>query len=273
MAMIFSVDTTGNYTPYVAIAPIDSNGIYYFTLVPDGNYYVLAVPIDPTGYLPTYYGNSIDWEQATQISLGTANNPYNINLVESDQMTPGPGSTAGQINMGDVSSAMVDKINMIIMNAQGKAIGYTAVSESGVFSFPSLAYGTYYLHAEMPGVTSDVVMITLTAEIPHADVVMTFSGNKITGVKDEISLANHWSVYPNPVAGNLQVSIDMKQGTHAKASIYNVSGQLLINSDIELLNGSNSLTLPTAALPAGVYTLRLFSKEGLNLNAKIVKTR
>jgi PKD repeat protein len=273
IAMIFSEDTTGNYTPYVAVSPIDSNGVYYFTLVPDGNYYILAVPIDPTGYMPTYYGNSISWEQATLIALGTENNPYNINLVESDQMTPGPGSASGQINMGDVSNAMADKINMIIMNAQGNAIGYTNVSESGAFTFPSLAYGTYYLHAEMPGVTSDVVMITLTAEIPHTDVVMTFSGNRITGIKDETTLANDWSVYPNPVVDNLHVSIDMKKATRAAVSVYNVSGQLMVNSVTELQSGSNSLTIPTAGLSAGAYTLRLYSTEGLNIHAKIIKTR
>ncbi|MEI7662822.1 MAG: PKD domain-containing protein, partial [Bacteroidota bacterium] len=95
MVMIFSFDTTANYQPFVEVSPIDSNGVYYFTLVPDGNYYILAIPFDSNGFLPTYYGNVISWQQASLISLGTPANPYNISLVPSDQMTGGPGSASG----------------------------------------------------------------------------------------------------------------------------------------------------------------------------------
>ncbi len=273
LAMIFSFDTIANYQPFVAVCPIDSNGIYYFTQVPDGNYYLMAMPFDSSGYLPTYYGNTISWEQATLITLGTANNPYNINLVQSYPMTPGAGSTSGQINTGDVSSSMTDKINMILMNSQSQAIGYTRVSASGTFSFPSMAYGTYYLHPEMPGVSSDVIMVTLTAEKPHADVVMTFSGNKILGLRDEATIVNRWSVYPNPVTDILMVAIEMKQRAAAEARIYNMAGQIVAVSAVILQEGPNTIKLSTTSLPAGVYTLRFFSKEGININTKLVKTR
>ncbi|MEI7726004.1 MAG: PKD domain-containing protein, partial [Bacteroidota bacterium] len=69
-AMIISLDTTGNYDPYVDVCPIDSNGVYYFTLVPEGNYYILAAPSDSSGYVPTYYSNVFRWEQASLLSFG-----------------------------------------------------------------------------------------------------------------------------------------------------------------------------------------------------------
>jgi PKD repeat protein len=273
MVMIFSLDSTTNYQPYFDVYTIDSNGVYYFSMVPDGNYYIMAIPFDSNGYLPTYYGNTINWEQATLISLGTPNNPYNINLVAASQTTPGPGSASGQINMGDVSTSMLDKISMILKNAQGEAIGFTSVSSSGSFAFSSLAYGTYYLYPELPGVTGDNVMITITSEKPHADVVMTFTGKKILGIHDAASLANQWSVYPNPVGDNFTVSIDMKQATRGSLEIHNLAGQLVNISEVNLSAGSNILGFSAASLPAGIYTLHLYSPDGLNINTKLVKTR
>jgi PKD repeat protein len=273
LAMIFSMDTVPNAQPYVAVCPIDSVGVYYFTQVPDGSYYIMAIPFDTNGYLPTYYGNTISWELATLITLGTPNNPYNINLVAPGMMSPGPGSTSGQINTGDVANAMLDKINMILMNEQGTAIGYAKVSTAGVFSFPSLAYGTYYLHAEMPGVTSDMIKITLTPEKPHADVVMTFSGHSILGIRDEVMLANEWSVYPNPVVDNLTISVDMKKETTAEIGIYNMAGVMVTRMPVTLNSGNNSIRVSTASLPVGVYTMQVRSAEGLIMTSRIVKTR
>lgn len=273
LAMIFSMDTTAGFQPFVEVFPIDSNGVYYFSMVPDGNYYIMAIPFDSAGYLPTYYGNTINWEAATLISLGTENNPYNINLVASAPMTNGPGSAGGQINMGDVNSSMVDKVNMILMNSGGTPIGFTSVSISGAFSFPSLDYGTYFLHAEMPGVTSDQVMITITPEKPHADVVMTFSGNKILGIRDEISLVNNWLTYPNPVTDHVSVTLDMKQDVQVVAEIRNLAGQLLSGNTVRLHAGNNTISLSTATLPAGAYLLRIYSASGVNIHSKLVRTR
>ena len=273
LAMIFSFDTTGNSQSFVDVFPIDSNGVYYFTMVPDGNYYILAVPFDSMGYLPTYYGNVLTWEQATLIQLGTANNPYNINLLTSGMMTQGPGSASGQINMGGLKATIIDKVNMILMNEQGAAIGFTRVSTAGSFDFPSMAYGTYYLHPEMPGVASDQVMITLTPENPHASVVMTYNGNSIQGMKDEPSLADAWNVYPNPVTDHLTLSIDMIRATKAEVGIYNLTGQLLSGNSVVLHDGNNRISLSTASFPAGLYTLRVYSAEGVNIHAKLVKTR
>jgi hypothetical protein len=233
----------------------------------------MAIPFDSNGYLPTYYGNTISWEQATTITLGTANNPYNINLVPAGQMTPGPGSTSGQINMGDVSSSMVDKINMILLNDQNQPIGFASVSTSGTFGFPTMAYGTYYLHAEMPGITSDYVMITLSAEKPHADVVMTFSGNSILGIGNKVSMVDSYSVYPNPVTDHLTINIDMKQDVVADMELYNMTGQLVVKSQAILNQGNNTVRIQTTALQSGIYSLRIYSNEGMIINTKIVKTR
>jgi hypothetical protein len=242
-------------------------------MVPEGNYYLLAIPFDSVGYLPTYFGNVLNWEQATVISLGTENNPYNINLLPSGDMTSGPGSASGQINMDGLKATVIDKVNMILMDAQGNAIGFTRVSISGTFNFPTMAYGTYLLHPEMPGVTSDQVMITLTPENPHAEVVMTYNGNSIMGMKTETSIVNSWNVYPNPVIDQFTFTVDVNKAIKAEVGLYNLHGQLLSGSSVVLYDGNNKIPISTASLPVGLYTLRIYSSEGVNILTKVVKVR
>jgi|GEM_PF-393997 len=273
LAIIFSLDTTANYQPYVSICPIDSNGVYYFTLVPDGNYYIMAIPLNPAGYLPTYYGNTVMWQQATLIQLGTENNPYNINLVPAGSMTYGPGSVSGQIGMTGLKSSMLDKVNMILMNEQGSPIGFTQVSTSGDFDFASLAYGTYLLHPEMPGITSDLITVTLSAEQPHADVVMTFTGNRILGSKDDPLPVSNWKVFPNPVTDRVSISLDLNQGTMASVEIISLTGIRMAFSSMSLQAGGNLITLEASSLPEGIYLLRIHSAGGLNVSTKFLKIR
>lgn len=271
LAMIFSQDTNGTFQPYSEVFPIDSNGVYYFTLVPDGNYYILAIPGDSNGYLPTYYGNSIVWQQATLIQLGNAANPYNINLVPSGQLTTGGGSASGQINMAMYKSTMAGKINMLLRNEQGTAIGFRQVTSSGTFSFASLAYGVYYLQPEMPGVNSDQVMITLTPEQPHAEITMTFSGNSILGIEKNNDMISSWSVFPNPVTDVLNIRIDAEAGSLVNLGIHNLTGKLISSKTVRLTSGTNLIGIESTSLQAGVYLLRIVSEQGINLQTKLIK--
>jgi hypothetical protein len=175
--------------------------------------------------------------------------------------------------MAGLKETIVDKVNMILMDAQGNAIGFTRVSTAGAFNFPTMAYGTYLLHPEMPGITCDQVMITLTPENPHAEVIMTYNGNSILGLKPETSIVNSWNVYPNPVIDQLTFSIDVRQAIKAEIGLYNFNGQLLSGSSVVLHDGNNKIPVSTSSLPAGLYTLRLSSSEGVNIVAKVVKTK
>jgi PKD repeat protein len=273
LVMIFSLDTTANTLPYFGVSPLDSNGVYYFTMVPDGNFYIQAIPLESSGYLPTYFGNTIYWQYATLVMLGTPVNPYNISLVATEQMVGGPGSVSGQIGMGDVASVMLDKINMIIKNEQGNPIGYTHVTTDGDFGFASLAYGTYRLRPELPGAASDEITITLSAANPHAEVNMTYSGNSILGINDVSGLVEQVKVYPVPAKDNLYIDLIMKQSVTVKFELVNMLGTVIHSESKTLLSGKNNLRTSVSGLPAGFYSYRITSEEGISLSGKIVITR
>lgn len=272
MVMIFSLDTNQNYSPYTEVCMVDSMGVYYFPTVPLGNYYVYAIPFEPYGYLPTYYGDVLYWETATLIQLGQANNPYDIHLVTGDTLVAGPGSIGGQISISGLKSWMMDKITMQLMNEEGKMIAYDQVDDEGAFTFPSLGYGTYLVHAEIAGVTSDVVTVNITAEEPSAMVNLTFSGNRILGIGDKPVSATAGNLFPNPVTDRASIYVTAQAPTTATVEVFNMAGQCVVRLSRELAAGSNLLTVPATSIGKGIYTLRILSGDGMNVTRKLIKS-
>lgn len=272
IVMIFSLDTTQNYSPFIATYTVDSMGIYYFSMVPNGNYLVYALPFSPDGYLPTYYGDVLNWQNATLISLGEASNPYNIHLIAADSSNNGDGIINGQVNLGGLKSGIVDKVTMLLMNSQGDAIAYYKVSTLGDFTFPFLGYGTYLLRAEITGVTSDVVQVVLSSENPSADVTMTFVGNKILGVGQLSEVIVVGTLFPNPVNENTNISIKVEKPVTITVELINLMGQRVSRFSQELNTGPNVIRIDAGNLSQGLYTLLIRSSDGLKIIRKLIKS-
>jgi PKD repeat protein len=270
LASLFSIDTSQSYLPYTEASMIDSNGVYFFTLVPDGNYMIFAIPASSETYLPTYYGDVIEWEEATLITLGTPVNPYNIHLIQAATMTSGAGSASGHINSGKLPGSMIEKITVTLLDANHHAISFSRVNSGGEFHFPTLDYGTYYLHPEMAGVTSDMVKIEITPSKPHAEVVMTFTGDHINGTAD-LKEGEEFSIYPNPVTDNLMLSIRLQVPGEIRIELCTITGQII--SEIRKPAGSvrTLISVPFSEYKNGIYVLRMHTAEGITITRKVVK--
>jgi PKD repeat protein len=268
---LYITDPVVGYTPFGEAEQIDSNGVYYFTLVTAGTYLIQAVPYDSTSYLPTYYGDVINWQEATQVTLGVPENPYNINLVQAGLMRPGPGSASGNISTGRPARASVDKFIMLLMNESRETIGFSRVNSYGYFSFPSLDYGIYYIRAELSGVSSGDMIFGITEQVPHVDIVLTYSENAIWGTDELSPEGAAVSVYPNPVAGVLSISLDLVSPAAIEMEIYTMAGRLKYQAQENCNSGVNVLSIPMHDYPAGIYALRIKSASGLNLTRKVVR--
>jgi len=273
MAMIFSLDTNLNYLPYVSVAMIDSMGTYYFPMVPDGEYVIYAIPFDSSGYLPTYYGDVINWGNATVINLGQPSNPYNIHLVAGNYMIPGSGLINGLITVAGLKSSYLDKMTMLLMNEQGQPLTFNMVTESGGFDFSRLAYGTYFLHAEIAGCSSDNIMVTLSAENPTVQVNLTFAGNKILGIEDQKPVLEAGVIYPNPVSDQANITLKVTESTQVTLEIFSMKGQSVLRIMKQVNQGETKIILPVASLPSGIYTLRIVSADGINITRKLLKSQ
>jgi len=272
LAMIFSLDTL-NTLPYNDISLIDSMGIFSFPYVPQGNLVIWVIPTDSSDYLPTYYGDVITWQQATVISLGIPNNPYNIHLVQGTDASVGPGGINGHINNSNLKNSLADKIRMILMNEQGNPLEFRNVSASGDFDFSTLGYGVYFLRAELPGCTSDLVRVEITAAKPVVNVVMTYSGNHMLGINDQSSFISGIACYPNPFRDFLSLSINSKENAPVQISLCDLTGREAISKPYTMNKGSNTIRINTAALQSGVFILHITTADGNGIINKVIKVK
>ena len=272
IAMLFSVDSIPPYSQLVDTSMIDSLGTYYFAMVPPGSYYIYAIPFYPVEYLPTYYGDALNWQNATLVTLGQPANPYIIHLFLADTLLPGNGNISGNINVSGLKTVSIaDEIMMLLMNSEGKAIASVRSNSEGFFEFKSLAYGNYLLKAELSGIESDLISVDLTQEHPNSNITMTFSGKKILGIYDRPQEVIAGVVYPNPVTDIANIIVRSNRPANLKIDIYNMMGQLVYRNPISINAGETPIKIPTGTLPNGFYSLRIYSKDGININRKFVK--
>lgn len=270
--MIFSLDTTGNYQPYTDITTIDSTGVYVFSYVPNGEFVIFALGMNYNEYLPTYYGDVINWEEATTVVLGDPNNPYDIHLVETAApMMSGMGDIIGQVNQGRVSASFIEDINMLIYNEDSESIGYTTVNESGDFDFSDLAMGIYYLYPELPGVQAQMMRVELTDMLPQAEVNMTFANGSILGIDDKVTLVEAGNIYPNPVRDLLHVQLNVLKSTQVSISVIGLDGRMYMNLQQQVNVGSDDIQMEVSELPKGMYILQISGDNQTSLHRKFIK--
>jgi len=272
LVLLFSMDSTNVFAPFVGLSPIDSSGVYYFPMVPEGNFVVYAIPFTP-GYMPTYYGDVLDWESATIISLGTPNNPYNIHLIQGDSYTAGSGAIQGQLVQGDISSALINKVTMLLKDEAGNTILYNQVTDAGTFTFPLLAYGTYYVRAELAGCSRTDIKVVLSENSPTANVSLALSGRSILGEPEAPSALAAGVVYPDPVREDASISLHLNSTTNLILELSNMAGQLVYRQQLPAATGENLVKIPAAGLANGIYTLKIYSRDGLIIARKLVKTK
>jgi len=271
--MIFSIDSTNNNNPFNATSTIDSSGLYSFNYVPQGNFVIWVIPFDSAGYLPTYYGNVTTWQQASIISLGTPVNPYNISLVHATSGMSGNGGVNVHINTNKMSAGLTHMIRMILLNESGNALQFRNNDGSSSFDFSKLAYGVYYLRAELPGCISDLVRVELTQSNPIVNVVMTYSGSKMLGIDDNETLIEGINTYPNPVTDQLTLSILSKKDASILMTLCDLTGRTLTFETASLSKGSNIIQINASMLQTGIFILRITSCDGTNMIRKVIKSQ
>lgn len=96
--------------------------------------------------------------------------------------------------------------------------------------------------------------------------------NTVTKVADNGVAPNSVTVFPNPI--KTQFSIWLRNfnfsAAAADVTLYNAAGQLLLKQKITLVNGGEYIDVPTANLPAGMYTLRI-TAGSFKYTKKLVK--
>ncbi len=245
----------------------DTLGYYFFYPLGSFRYYVKAVPSTGSAYyddyVPTYYGNSIHWENASLIHL--QQNMYNadISLVPFVSNPPGNGSISGRISAGQDTgrSGSMTGIPVLLLNNAGECIGLDYTDNGGQFHFSGLALGTYRILGEIVGKSMSPLVYTLTSGEPDLQgIQLIVTEHQIVLGVDEVLPS--WiemisEVYPNPFSSQAYIDLYVLENSQVVLKISDLTGKKLGWEKVELRPGKNSIILSAKNLKAGIYFLSI----------------
>lgn len=248
----------------------DSAGIYHFTGVPSGKYYIYAMLTpgsdDFFTYLPTYYASSLTWQGATLITTGDPNAWYKVSLVPSVNLNQGNATITGTINWGSMivkaENNPAANVEVMLYNNAGDPVAYTFTDSNGTFIFEHLPYGSYTLQAQMTGRETESVTVSLSED--NATETINFIVNEaaidILGTSDlDKSKFSAGNPYPNPAGEILNLIMNASASGSAVVDIMDIQGRVIHTETIALKGSNNLVSIGTGSLTKGIYLLRIKS--------------
>jgi PKD repeat protein len=258
-----------------------TQGFYQFSNVAAGSYLVkaalLTTDTDYTDYLPTYYGQSLAWTNATFVSPAPVDSGfvYNIVLIKGTNLG-GAGFIGGMVvngagrpiignqtlieNIGELDA--MPNVSVLLLDYNDNAVTHTVTAADGSYSFDKLDMGHYRVHVEEVGkMTFPANILIDPAGMHHTEVHFTIHSNMVTLTMVNRVMANieQLNIFPNPVQDNLNVSLELKESMDLTINVTNLLGQQLISENRSLQGGAQNFELDLQNLPSGLYLLSLTS--------------
>lgn len=282
LAYLYAFDPENKLVP-IDTTVIDTLGYYYFYQVPEGTYLTKA-RLDKNSshygqFVPTYYGNMVDWQMATTIDLEDNDFELDIDLIPSIGITSGEGLITGQINYDTLRSSNsytpAEDVEIVLMNDRGKYLTCGLSDLEGYFTFANIEFGTYQLFPDVAGIPTNNMFVTITEEQPSVEdlslviqpEVIIFSINDPGSSFIESTMV----IYPNPVKDKAMISFEMKKNSAIDIILTDPAGRMVYRERRFLPPGSNQVELNTGNLNPGFYQVSLIPEDRVHLSGKILK--
>ena len=271
-ARLYRIDSTSLAAELIQTVAVDS-GFYVFQAVPIGTYIVKAGLTDNSAYFsdytPTYFGSQFYWYDAEQIINSVNGYSYNISLIYGTN-PGGNGFVGGSIDDGPFrlsnpayssAQAPVSGAQIVIVNPFNQPQRWVAADASGNFNIADLAYGTYRLMADEPGMTCIPVEFTLSEQTPGVNIAMTMGGD-ITGIAVPVTSVIQGDVYPNPAHTNASLQLQLLQTEKLSYSLTSITGQMVWSSGELTAVGQRIIQIPVNGIANGLYLLNVYGRNG-----------
>lgn len=244
--------------------------------VPPGQYLVkAALQTGSNGYddyLPTYYDGELLWSAATPVTVHAISSNYSaipniqINLVPG-QNPGGPGFIGGLVSQGANLTGSGDHAeslgegdpfpgaNVVLTLPDGTPVAATVTDANGAYSFNNLAWGTYTLTLDIPGLTPVSIAVTIgpgQQSVTNAN--FKVDENSISLPVKETEPEISVRVFPNPARDFLTVEIPAP----AELILANTQGQTVLHTQ----ESDRQARLSLNNLPAGMYFLTVRMASG-----------
>jgi len=161
------------------------------------------------------------------------------------------------------------------MDEEENALSYILSNEEGIFEFEDMAYGSYKLKVEIPGVISEIATVVLDENNQTINVEFIIKGSSAYLSIDNLSqvISDIGEVYPNPVSDYANIEVILIENSNVTISISNQLGQVVYTSDRSLIAGKQLLELNISELSEGFYTIQFRGENGGTFVKKFVKVK
>ncbi|MBP1672344.1 MAG: cell surface protein [Bacteroidetes bacterium] len=272
--LLFSDDSDVSNTVFYDVVPIDQNGVYTFAQVPNGEYYILAFSLENSNYIPTYFGDQIDWQEATLVVLPSETVLYNINLVSANNNALNGNSSINGIvtNSNGVLPSPISNLKVLLYDENHLPIIFAGIQNGNSFNFNNLPIGQYYIKPQLPGYESEFTSIAVTQNNQTINVMITVNGNQLQlGVNDASTEISITGIYPNPASDVLKIAINSKDDQPALIKIIDTFGKTIIQDNVHISTGENLFEMNVTTLTSGIYIVNITSENGNQINKKLIK--
>jgi len=270
---LYSLDTLSSSVELIGQYPMNNMGSYIFTNLSEGIYLVRAGLSDSSSYyndyVPTYFGSQYYWFDAEPIYLTQSGDFYNISLIYGSN-PGGNGYVGGSIDDGpfrlsnpELSSLMSPVLGaqVIITDLAGVPQRWVRTDNSGAFAIPDLAYGTYRLMADEPGMTCLPIEFTLSEQTPGVTIDLVM-GDEISGIVSYETSAIQADIYPNPSNSLANLNIELMKPASLTMTMTSITGQVTWTQTNSFLQGKSSIQIPVRGIADGLYFLSIYSDKG-----------
>ena len=270
-----AVDST-QFTAYDSMGV--TAGYYNFTTNDVGPYLIKAALWSSSpGYdfhLPTYYGNVLFWDDATEITLGDfAPNIANITMIVGEN-TGGPGFVGGLVSEGanivghngnEPEFGPGDPVagaTVILMNVSGAAVAYAKTDATGHYSITNIPYGDYTICVDMAAKVHGCTDVNISANGSNVVNFTTQDGSVIAGVEASPVFGNA-GIAPNPATEVTTLTFTAKTSATVLLQLIDNQGRKVWSNQTSAVVGVNSVAIPMFGLPNGLYMVSATDGNGL----------
>ncbi len=254
-------------------------GLYEFHDLTYNRFVILAAPQETSTHyetaLPTYYGDVVNWVDATIITIEDNNTPtpHDINLQSATGTDEGicqiTGNLVGEQAKAPLSNNQELVLHLLDENQNVLTFTYSAINNN--FDFSNLAYGQYTIYTEAVGIPTYPSVVNLSEENPTAEIEIFVNATEIANsVKGIENIKVNGNVYPNPVNTSAHIDLNLLENSKVEIRIINQVGQTLEYKNESLSKGEHKFTFNTQDYPSGLYFIKV-SNEKTSITQKFVK--
>lgn len=195
---------------------VDQMGHYTIPVLNPGNYYIAVISsLAP----PTYYQNSVTWDDAIIVNINGEVNDVNFNIATTQ--TDGPYNVGGQVDVINAPSSA--NVSVILKNNAGNVIAFARTNENGEYSINNLPAEPYQIIVTKMGLDTEQESVNIIG-----NTTLNYTINPTTPIDNpttHLIKENNITNYPNPFNPNTTIAFELKQKGLVSIDIYNIKGQ------------------------------------------------